>query len=42
MDESAAEAELGSNPSIFADEQQHVLRRLRALPPQQRMVVALS
>jgi DNA-directed RNA polymerase specialized sigma24 family protein len=41
MDESAPEAELGSDLSIFADEQQYVLRLLRALPPQQRTVAAL-
>lgn len=39
--ESAPEAEPGSDLSIFADEQQHVLRLLRALPPPQRTVAAL-
>jgi RNA polymerase sigma-70 factor (ECF subfamily) len=41
LDESAPEAGAVSDLGIFAAEQQHVLRLLRSLPPQQRTVAAL-
>ena len=40
LDESLAPASAGSDLSIFTDEQQDVLRVLRALPSEQRTVVA--
>jgi RNA polymerase sigma factor (sigma-70 family) len=41
LGESLPEAESNPDLSIFAEEQQHVLRLLRALPQQQRTVAAL-
>jgi RNA polymerase sigma factor (sigma-70 family) len=41
LDESSSEAAESSDLGIFAEEEQQVLRLLRALPPQQRTVIAL-
>lgn len=42
LEEPVPESIAGSGLSIFTEEQQHVLRLLRALPPKQRTVVALA
>lgn len=42
LDESVPESVVDSALSIFTEEQQHVLRLLRALPPMQRTVAALA
>jgi RNA polymerase sigma factor (sigma-70 family) len=42
MDEFAPEAIVDADLTVFTEEQQHVLRVLRNLPPQQRTIVALS
>jgi RNA polymerase sigma factor (sigma-70 family) len=41
LNESAPQATSDTDLNIFGDEQQHVLRLLRALPPQQRTIAAL-
>ena len=41
LDESTLEAAIDTDLSIFTEEQQHVLRVLRNLPPKQRIVAAL-
>jgi len=41
LDEPACQAVADSDLSIFSEEQQQVLRVLRALPPEQRTIVAL-
>jgi RNA polymerase sigma factor (sigma-70 family) len=42
LDEATGECPADPDLSIFTEEQQHVLRLLRALPTQQRVVAALS